>query len=128
MFGLKCKNMRKVSRKTLIRQCDALCKEIVIKRDKHCVTCKMIPFLTPGHLFSRVALSTRWDLNNIFAQCATCNLIHEYNPDPLTKYYIDKFGPEAYDALHFAYSHTRPYKDWELIELRKNLKKVLENV
>lgn len=88
----------------------------------------MIPFLTPGHLFSRVAHSTRWDLNNIFAQCGSCNLKHEYDPYPLTKYYIDKFGLEAYDALHFAYSHTRPYKTWELIELRENLKKVLENV
>lgn len=120
--------MRKVSRKTLIRQCDSLCKEIVVKRDKHCVTCGVIPFLTPGHLFSRVSHSTRWDLNNIFCQCQNCNLKHEYDSYPLTKYYIDKFGMESYDALHLKYGKTRPYKAWELVELKESLQKELENV
>lgn len=122
------KTKRMPSRKSLMLACDKLCKEIVFLRDKHCVTCGSLEYMTPGHLFSRVAHSTRWDLKNIYWSCRSCNLKHEYDPYPLTKYFINKYGIDAYDALHLKYGKTRPYKAWELVELKKSLQKELENV
>lgn len=116
-----------------MRKLDALVKEIVIKRDKACVTCpiwrKLLDAwagsneLQPGHLFSRVAYSTRWDLNNVFCQCRNCNLRHEYDSFALAKYFKDKFGEEAYDALHYKYVHPVKFKTYELVELYETLKK-----
>jgi hypothetical protein len=72
--------MRKISRKGLVRKLDAIVKEIVIARDGRCIVCGTRSNLTPGHLFSRVAYSTRWDLDNVYAQCLSCNFRHESDP------------------------------------------------
>jgi len=114
--------MRKITRKGIVRKLDALLKEIVVARDGKCVCCGTTQSLTPGHLFSRVAYSTRWDLNNVFAQCLSCNLRHEYDPYPLTSYFINKFGQSAYDKLHRFYVTPVKYKTYELEELYDRMK------
>jgi hypothetical protein len=114
--------MRKISRKGWVRKLDALVKEIVIKRDEMCVCCGTRSNLTPGHLFSRVAYSTRWDLTNVYAQCASCNSRHERDPYPLTNYFIEIWGRKKLDELHFKYVHPVKYKDFQLEELYNQLK------
>lgn len=79
--------------------------------------------LTPGHLWSRVAHSVKWDLRNVHAQCGNCNFQHEFDPYPFQEYFRRIFGQEAYDQLHYDYVHTRPYKTFELQELLETLKK-----
>lgn len=120
--------MRKISRKGLVRKLDAIVKEIVILRDKHCVTCGTTQNLTPGHLFSRVAYSTRWDLNNVFCQCAAENLRHEYDPYTFTTYFLNKFGQDAYDQLHRQYVTPRKFKDFQLQELYEELSNTLSEL
>lgn len=113
---------KKPSRKTLIRNLDAIVSKIVIKRDGWCVTCGTFANPTCGHLFSRVAYSTRWDLENCFRQCVSCNFKHEHDPYPFNNWFITKFGKEKWDALHIKYSQIKKWKDFELAELYEKLK------
>ena len=117
--------MRKTSRKGWVRKLDKIVGDIVKVRDVKCVTCGGTNILQPGHLFSRVAYSTRWDLNNVFCQCQSCNFKHELDPYPLTNYYIKKFGKKAYDALHRKYVTPHKFKDFELEELYHQLQDFL---
>lgn len=119
---------RKITRKSLIRKCDALVKEIVIFRDKSCVTCGSKSLLEPGHLFTRQVLATRWLLGNVFAQCHSYNLRHEYDPFPLTNYFLGKFGKKAYEELHKVFWHPRPVKTWQIASIREELEAVLKTM
>lgn len=91
--------------------------EYVRARDKKCVVCGSEERLTNGHLFSRTAYSTRWDLRNCFTQCWPCNYSHEFNPGPYTSWYLDTFGQDAYRQLHKDYGTTKKFKDFDLLEL-----------
>ena len=117
--------MRKITRKGLVRKLDKIVGELVKMRDLKCVCCGSTTNLQPGHLFSRVAYSTRWDLNNVFCQCQSCNFKHEMDPYPLTNYYIKKFGKKAYDSLHRKYVTPVKYKDFQLQELYDELESYL---
>lgn len=114
----------KTTRKGWVRKLDKLVSQTVIKRDKKCLVCGTTQNLTCGHLFSRVAYSTRWDLRNCYAQCLSCNLKHEYDPYPmiyavkgLVKMAIDP--DEFIDSLHRIYVTPHKYKTYELEELYK---------
>lgn len=89
----------------------------VRKRDKRCVTCGSHSNLQAGHLFSRVAYNTRWNDLNVFAQCAGCNLSHEYNTFPLTNYFLNQFGQGLYQEM---------YRDWHAV--KKFTNKELESL
>lgn len=70
-----------------------------------------------GHLFSRVALSTRWDEDNAFCQDRGCNFRHEMDWMPLELYYKEKKGDEAFDRLYRKYNTPKKYNIAELKEL-----------
>src|ERR1035437_7794925 len=105
---------RKISRKGLVKKLDKAVSVSVIERDKKCVTCDSTDRLGCGHLFSRVAYSTRWDLMNCYAQCWPCNFRHEFDPYPLTNYFINKYGQDTYQVLHSQYVTPRKYKNFQL--------------
>ena len=113
--------MRKTTRKGWVRKLDALVKQIVIARDITCVCCGTSKNLTPGHLFSRVAYSTRWDLDNVYAQCVNCNFRHESDPYPLTKHAELILGEDGLEDLHYKYVHPIKFKTFELEELYNKL-------
>jgi len=108
-------------RKKLVKELDALVRQIVLARDQRCVTCGTKNRPSPGHLFSRTAYSTRWDLDNVFQQCIGCNLFHEMDSYPFTKYFIDRFGQEKWDALHLKYSTPQKFSNPDLLELKDKL-------
>lgn len=108
------KPKRKITRKGLVRRLDKAVSVYVIKRDKYCCCCGTTNNLTAGHVFSRVAYSTRWDLKNVFAQCLSCNLKHEYDPYPMFDFYVKKFGKKKLDALHIKYKQVSKLKDYDL--------------
>ena len=124
----KSKLPKKPSRKSLVRQLDETVSLLVRKRDKVCVTCGSIKRLGCGHVFSRVAYSTRWDLTNCHCQCAICNLKHEYDPYPYMKFLTDILGVEGVEALHRQYVTPRKWKDYELTGLLEELKVQLESI
>ncbi len=116
--------MRKITRKGLIRNLDAIVSKIVVKRDSWCVVCGTPNDPTCGHLFSRANYSTRWDLTNCHRQCLKCNLRHEYDPYPFNNWFILHFGKKAWDDLHAKHIQIKKWKDFELAELYEELKKM----
>ena len=119
--------MRKTTRKGWVRKLDKICGDIVKQRDLVCVVCGRGTQITSGHLFSRVAYSTRWDTEyNLYAQCLSCNLKHEYDPYPLMKYAVNLHGQEAIDNLHFRWNHASKFKTFQLEEMYTTLVKQLE--
>ena len=119
---------RKITRKGLVKKLDKLVFEIVKKRDKSCVTCQITEHVTPSHLFSRKAYSTRWDLKNVFLQCWADNFKHSaHDSYPLTKYFLNKYGQKEYDELHRRFVTPRKFKDHDLKELTEQLEKYLKN-
>lgn len=109
--------MKKLSRVALVRKLDTVFFRYIRERDKKCVVCGSTDRLTCGHLFSRIAHSTRWSELNCHAQCWPCNYKHEFDPYPMTSWFIKKFGQDTYDKIHLEYATPRKFKDFELEEL-----------
>jgi len=84
-----------------------------------CVVCGSTDRAGCGHLFSRSHEATRWDYaynGNCACQCWPCNFKHEYDPQPFNKWYIDKFGVEAWEALHRRWEGETPYRSRVALE------------
>lgn len=117
--------MKKPSRKTLVKKLDEAVSLYIRNRDKKCVVCGSTERLTNGHIFSRVAYSTRWDVSddgNCHAQCWPCNFRHERDAYPYNNWYIINFGKDKWDELHRRYATPRKYKDFELSDLLNYIK------
>ena len=122
--------IKKPSRKTLIRQLDLICSQLVRARDKRCVLqsprCNGV--LQAGHLFTRAAYSTRWNLRNIWAQCAGHNLRHEYDSSVFQLWFIDRFGLEEYKELAREHHKVRKWSNPDLRELLEEYKHLLTRI
>lgn len=114
----------KTERKKLIKALDTEVSLFVRRRDKKCFTCSAIENLQCGHLFTRSAYSTRWNLINCNAQCNKCNLRHEYNPHIYTTAFIDHFGLKAYKKLFREHAMVKKWTNGELRELLEEIKKL----
>lgn len=102
---------KKPKRKTLVNKLDKVHSLFIRARDKRCVTCGSTEKLQCGHIFTRSAYATRWDLStagNAHAQCAKCNIRHEYDPYPFNNWYITQFGKDEWDKMHTR--HKAVYK------------------
>lgn len=121
------KKVSKTDRAKLVKKLDDIVSLIIRLRNKHCVVCGTGEKLNNGHVFSREAYSTRWDISydgNCHTQCNGCNLRHEYDPYPYNNWYIETFGKEKWDALHFRFRTPAQFKTWQLEELYEELKEV----
>lgn len=117
--------MKKPSRKSLVKKLDVAVSLYIRNRDKACVVCGSTEKLSNGHVFSRVAYSTRWDTSedgNCHCQCWSCNFRHEHDAYPYNNWYIIKFGKDKWDELHLRYATPKKYKDFELIDLLNDVK------
>lgn len=93
--------MAKKSEKTKVKdELDRVFSLFIRARDKKCVQCGKTYNLTNGHLISRRKLETRWCEMNCNCQCTGCNLSHEYNREPYTIWFIDKYGSDEYKKLY----------------------------
>lgn len=123
------KNIKKSkSRKSIVKELDKVFSEYIRLRDRQCFTCGSKKDLQCGHLFSRVAFSTRWDERNANAQCKSCNLKHEYNPHVYTKKYIETYGFEQYNQVFQEYNKIKKFRDYELLELIEFYQNKLEKL
>lgn len=112
---------RKISRKGIVVKLDHIVSLIVRARDKTCVLCNSSNQLTAGHIFSRKAYSTRWDLENVWCQCWGCNFKHTFDAWPYFEWFIKKFGQDKFDQLRVKFKSVRQYKTFELVELYQEL-------
>ena len=114
---------RKISRKGLVKKADKEFSLYIRKRDNYrCVLCGSTKQVQCGHIFSRVAYSTRWDEDNAYAQCAACNIRHEQNSYPFLEWCRKKKGQEAMDELFHKWNQTSKLKDWEIEEIAQMYK------
>ena len=106
--------------KKIKKRLDKVIREYVILRDKHCVTCggtRNDEILQCGHLFSRTALSTRWNQKNLYCQCRTCNMLHEGNTYPLTEYARQVWKEEIEQLSRLWFQAWKPtLDDLQIIE------------
>lgn len=109
--------MPKSPRKTAVAKLDRVFSLYIRARDKHCVQCGREDQLTCGHVFSRVAYSTRWDPENAFGQCMGHNMRHEHDPYPFLEYARERLGQQGYDDLHLRYSQPSKFTTTELLDL-----------
>ena len=116
---------RPITRKGIVRKLDKIVGDIVKLRDGECVVCHTKSNLTPGHLFSRVAYSTRWDLDNLFCQCSTCNYRHEYDPYPLMAYADSVLGKKKVQTLHKQWGIPHKFSTPQLVDLYEELQNYL---
>lgn len=68
-------------------------------RDGRCMVCGSQENLQNGHYLSRVFFNTRWDFENCNTQCARCNKMHEYDPEPYRQFMAEKYGEEIIQEL-----------------------------
>lgn len=119
----KSKRKPKSERKKLVDALDSIVSLIVRARDKRCVQCGTRERLTNGHLFSRNAYSTRWNLINCNCQCQGCNLTHDHDPYPYQEWWKKKYGEEEYHKLYQKWARTTDHH-WSNMELRELLEEM----
>lgn len=123
----KLKKIR-ASRKALVKKLDNLVSLIVRLRDGRCIQCHSKESLTCGHLFSRTAYSTRWDLGNCYGQCLAHNLRHEYDPYAMTLAVTNLKGKEYVDDLYRRWHTPVILKDFQLEEMVKQYEVILKDL
>ena len=115
--------MRKPSRKNLIRRLDALLRKIVLERNPYCVlaasNCSTV--LQAGHIFSRSHYATRWDLDNVWTQCSSHNLLHERDQWPFFYWFQSEFGKKEFEELRAKHYQLTHYKSSDLLALLDQL-------
>lgn len=98
----------------LEKQLDTIVSKLVIARDKKCVQCGSTEKLTCGHLFSRRHKSTRWDLINCNCQCWPCNFGHGLDTSKYTRWFLDHYGVDIWNALEDRYRTIRKWTRGDL--------------
>lgn len=78
-----------------------------------------------GHLVTRTKRILRWDMLNVYPQCAKCNYNHENDQLPMTMAVLEKYGKERLDYLRQKELEYEAGK-WFTDEKKKELKFLLE--
>lgn len=123
--------MAKITRKGLIKKIDHLVTQILLKKERSCVTCGSTKQLGAGHIFSRKHLATRFDIEdrgNVHIQCWNCNYKHVYDTYPYNRWYVKKFGEKDFDNLYDRWNQVTKIKQFQLEIMREELEKVLETI
>lgn len=82
-----------------------------------CISCGRIfsyEKLDAGHFYSRRYMSTRWDENNVHAQCRSCNRFEEGNKYKYGKALEKKLGLKELSKLDYKRSNSVKYSNSEL--------------
>jgi len=124
MMGAKGK---RISRKKALALADrAHSIHIKDRDDWTCICCGVRLYRSSkmhcGHLISRRKMAVRFDPLNTYAQCASCNFLHNYSPEKMTLKVIQRIGHEEYEALCKRAEETRQYKVYELLEIAEKYK------
>jgi hypothetical protein len=120
----KSKNPRKLAK----QYADSWCRQYAKKRWTSCVTCGKRENLQWAHLLTAAAESTRWDEDNFAVQCASCNLRHEYDPSPMTMWFLNNNGKQAYISLAQRHHSPAHYKTDDLKAIGDRYKKLCEEM
>ena len=115
---------KKTARQKVVKRLDDVTSKYIRERDAKCVQCQSPDKLTNGHVFSRRAYNTRWDISkngNCHTQCWGCNFKHSKDNYDYYKWYTDRFSQEEFENLRFRYRETKKYTTAELEELYEEI-------
>jgi hypothetical protein len=110
-------------RSALIRKLDGIFSEFIRRRDAdkngvcRCCTCgTMKPWkeMHAGHFVGREARNTRWEEQNVHAQCPSCNTFHEGRKPEYALFLMEKYGPDIVFRLVAAGKRARRFRPIEL--------------
>lgn len=97
-------------------------------RDGRCMVCGSQENLQNGHYISRAYFMVRWDDRNCNCQCASCNRIHEKDPEPYRQFMVDKYGDEVIQTLSQLAHSGQKLSHSDLHEIEKEIEKKLKNL
>ena len=115
---------KKTPRQRVVKRLDDIVSKYIRERDQACVQCGSQENLTNGHVFSRRAYNTRWDISkdgNCHTQCWGCNFRHSKDNYEYFHWYVKKFGQDKFESLRFQYRAIKKYKTPELEELYEEI-------
>lgn len=113
---------RKPKRKNLIKKLDAVFSKYIRLRDAdqegycRCSTCGEVHHWTKiqaGHFISRKHYATRWNEDNVHAQCVACNVFRYGEQYKFSLYLGDKLSKELLEESRL----TTKFTDIEIIEM-----------
>lgn len=122
---------KNIKRKRVVKKLDEVVSKYIRLRDKKCVQCGKEEKLSNGHVFSRRAYNTRWDVSedgNCHTQCWGCNFSHGKDNYDYYRWYVDKFGQDRFDELRREFKKSVKYTTAELEELYEKLKETYEEL
>lgn len=96
-----------------------------------CISCSQIkPFgqADCGHYINRQHMITRYHEMNCNAQCRKCNRFMEGNMQGYRQGLVAKYGEQKVLMLEAMKSQTRKYSDFELTELTKYYKALVDKL
>jgi len=113
---------RKPKRKNLIKKLDTVFSKYIRQRDAdpegycRCATCGEVHHWTKiqaGHFISRKHYSTRWDEENVHAQCVACNVFRYGEQYKFSLYIGENLSKQLYNKSRLIAKFT----DIEIIEM-----------
>ena len=119
---------RQTNQATLVKKLDKVFSQYIRLRDAYpngtfrCISCgKIKPFeqADAGHFHSRRHMATRFDEDNVSAECRACN---RFSADHLIGYrenLIKKIGIQRFEMLHVKAHQSRKWCRFELDQLIK---------
>ena len=114
-------------RQKAVKAADTAFSLYIRARDKYiCFTCGTRTNSTVGHLLTRSKLSIRYDEENAYCQCFTCNGLHEEYPSIYTDHYIYLNGQGRYDELSLRGNKIIKHSISDLKGIAKKYKNKLE--
>lgn len=125
------KPKRKKSRKGLIKKADKWF-SLYVREVTRRMYGELCPFgcgeaITQAfHFITRSKYAVRWDTRNCIGSCGGCNYTMEFNPSQFVKWFLDRFGKEAY--LQLIQDSNRPanFSDDYLEEIAEKFKQQYE--
>jgi beta-mannanase len=123
--------LRKVksNRQKLIKACDDLFRQIIRLRDKVCQVTGRKEKAQVAHFYTRGNLRVRWDEDNACLLNAAKHIWWAHaNPEQFKEFWIKRIGERRFDVLTLKARYVAPVKEFDLICIREQLKKRLEEL
>ena len=125
--------MKKRSRSSIVKQLDSMFSKFIRNRDSDgelctCSTCgvqKPIKQMQAGHFMSRAKYSTRWDEENVHAQCQGCNMWKQGRQYEMSIYIDQKYYAGKADELLRKSNGIEKFSDGELNFMIQHYKAIL---
>lgn len=123
---------RKVSRKSLVKKLDTIFSLYVRLHNADdkgfckCVTCDTkyhYKDIHAGHFMSRKFYSTRWEEQNVFPQCPSCNLFRFGEQYKFSRY----LGKATSDLMYKKSKEIVKFSNVDLIEKIEHYKSLVDN-